>query len=154
MRDIKGYEGLYAITSCGKVWSYRSQKFLKPADNGHGYLSLVLTKDGIKKHYRVHRLVAEAYLGEPEGRDVNHKDSCRSNNNVNNLEYVSRQENCRLANICGNKNRVRIICVETGEIYNSQAEAARETGIGRYNISNCITGKQKTAGGYHWECVE
>ena len=46
MRDIKGYEGLYAITSCGKVWSYRSKKFLKPYDNGFGYLYVNLNKDG------------------------------------------------------------------------------------------------------------
>ena len=46
MKDIKGYEGLYAITSCGKVWSYRSKKFLKPAKHQNGYLKVVLYKDG------------------------------------------------------------------------------------------------------------
>ncbi|MBQ8763121.1 MAG: HNH endonuclease [Clostridia bacterium] len=92
---------------------------MKPADNGHGYLSLVLIKDGIKKHYRVHRLVAEAYLGEAQGRDVNHKDSCRSNNNINNLEYVTRKENCKLANMSGRTGKVKVICVETGAIYES-----------------------------------
>ena len=99
MRDIKGYEGIYAITSCGKVWSYRSQKFLKSADNGHGYQVVVFSTDEIKnKHYRVHRLVAEAYLDNPEGySDVNHKDGNRSNNNINNLEWVSREQNCNKA---------------------------------------------------------
>ena len=153
MKDIIGYEGLYAITSCGKVWSYRRKKFLSPADNGHGYLSLILCKDGKTKHFRIHQLVAQAYLGEPEGRDVNHKDGCRNNNNVNNLEYISRKENVKLAKTHTRKGKVRVKCVETGEIFDSQAQAARETGIGRYNISNCITGKQKTAGGYHWEEV-
>jgi hypothetical protein len=58
MRDIKGYEGLYAVTSCGKVWSYRSKKFLKPYDNGFGYLYVNLNNDGKKKQFKIHRLVA------------------------------------------------------------------------------------------------
>jgi DNA-directed RNA polymerase subunit N (RpoN/RPB10) len=49
---------------------------------------------------------------------------------------------------------VPVRCVETGKVYKSQAQAARELGIHRYGISNVITGKQKTAGGYHWEIVE
>lgn len=50
MKDIKNYEGLYAVTSCGKVWSYRSQKFLKPATDGSGYLFVGLMKNGkVKK---------------------------------------------------------------------------------------------------------
>ena len=58
MKDIVGYEGLYAITSCGKVWSYKSKKFLKPSDNGHGYSFVRLCKDGKVKNYKIHRLVA------------------------------------------------------------------------------------------------
>jgi hypothetical protein len=45
MRDIQGYEGIYAVTSCGKVWSYKTKRFLRPADNGNGYLQVVLRKD-------------------------------------------------------------------------------------------------------------
>lgn len=150
MVEIKGYEGLYAITEEGQVWSYKTKRYLKPADNGHGYLHVCLRKDGKYKHLRIHRAVAEAYLGEANGRDVNHIDGDRSNNKLSNLEYLSRSENVKLAK-ASRKGKVKIICIETGEVYESQAEAARETGIGRYNISNCITGKQKTAGGYHWE---
>lgn len=152
MKDIKGYEGKYAITSCGKVWSYRSQKFLSPADNGHGYMVVVLCKDGKYKHFRVHKLVAEAYLGEANGRDVNHKDGCRNNNNINNLEYLTRKENCNQVSTkrLGKKAVIPVICIETGAVYESQAAAARATGIGRYNINNCLTGKQNSAGGFHW----
>ena len=158
MRDIKGYEGLYAVTSCGKVWSHRSQKFLKSADNGHGYQVVVFSTDKVKnKHYRVHRLVAEAYIDNPNGySEVNHKDGNRSNNNINNLEWVSKVQNCNMPSSKRNhpKKRYKILCVETGVIYKSQAEASRATGVGQYNISSCITGKQKTAGGYHWEHAE
>ena len=82
MKDIRGYEGLYAITSCGKVWSYRRKKFLKPGVIQGGYLNVVLTnKDGQQKNHRVHRLVAEAYIPNPEGKEqVNHKDENKYNN--------------------------------------------------------------------------
>lgn len=158
MKDIKGYEGLYAVTADGKVWSYRRQKYLSPADNGHGYLHVELTDaSGNKKKKRIHRLVAEAFLPNPEGKtDVGHKDNCRNNNNVENLEWVTRKENCN--NEGGNRNHSRkkkpIECIETGEIFVSQAEASRATGIGRINLNNCLTGKQKTACGYHWRYVE
>lgn len=158
MKDIKGFEGLYAITREGKVWSYRYQKYMTPADNGHGYLQINLwDMYGNLKKKRIHRLVAEAFLPNPDGKtDVNHKDNCRTNNHVDNLEWVSRKENCNQENSRRHesKKRTKIRCVETGEIYDNQAAASRATGIGRYNISNCITGKQKTAGGYHWERIE
>ena len=53
MKDIAGYEGLYGITSCGKVWSYRNECFLKPRAKV-GYLYVVLYKDGHKKSYKIH----------------------------------------------------------------------------------------------------
>ena len=87
MRDIKDYEGLYAITSCGRVWSYRRKKFLKPG-NSRGYLTVTLCKEGQQKTYSIHRLVAEAYIPNPEGLpQVNHKDECKTNNCINNLEW-------------------------------------------------------------------
>ena len=62
MKDIKGYEGLYAATSCGKIWSYRRHKFLKPRKQRDGYLLVNLYRDGVQKTYQLHRLIAEAYL--------------------------------------------------------------------------------------------
>ena len=74
MKDIKGYEGLYAVTSCGRVWSYRRNKFLAPATIKSGYNYVNLYKDGKKKFCRVHRLVAEAYIPNPDNLpQVNHK---------------------------------------------------------------------------------
>ena len=94
MRDIVGFEGLYAVTSCGKVWSYRSKKFLQPY-MVNGYLKVDLCYNGQKKKCRVHRLVAEAYIPNPEGKsDVNHIDEFdKTNNCVNNLEWMTRKEN-------------------------------------------------------------
>jgi hypothetical protein len=118
---------------------------MTPADNGHGYLHVELTDaSGNRKHKRIHRLVAEAFLPNPEGKtDVGHKDNCRTNNCVENLEWVTRKENCNHASENRNYSRKRyqVRCVETGEIFANQAEASRATGIGRYNINNCVTGK-------------
>lgn len=86
MKDIKNYEGLYAITSCGRVWSYRNQMFLKPANAGKGYLKVGLSKNGFLEQCYVHRLVAEAYIPNPLGLpEVNHLDEIKSHNYVNNL---------------------------------------------------------------------
>lgn len=154
MKDIKGYEGLYAITTCGKVWSYRKQKFLAPADNGHGYMIVILfDASGNREHHRIHRLVAETYIPNPEDKPlVNHKDVNRKNNCLNNLEWVTEKENCNYEknNSSYARPRTRILCIETGDIYKNQREAANVIGITPQAISHCITGKQKTAGGYHW----
>ena len=89
MVDIIGYEGLYAITSCGKVYSHRRGKFLKDSDS-RGYRRIVLSLGNERKAFNIHRLVAEAYLPNPNCLPyVNHKDENKSNNSVNNLEWCS-----------------------------------------------------------------
>ena len=94
MKDIKGYEGLYGITSCGKVWSYYSKKFLKPKDNGNGYLQVILYKDKEKKSCYVHRLVADAYIPNTENLpQINHRDENKTNNCLQNLEWCDAKYN-------------------------------------------------------------
>ena len=159
MKDVVGYEGLYAVTSCGKVWSYKYKKFLSPRDNGHGYECVCLTNsEGKRGMRRVHILVAQAYIPNPEGKsDVGHLDDCRNHNWVGNLKWMTRSENLdtdHYREAVKNKKFTKVRCVETGEVFNSQAHAAREMNIGRYNINNVLLGKQHTAGGYHWERVE
>lgn len=157
MRDVIGFEGLYAITSCGKVWSYKSKKWVNGWHNGAGYHLVRLRKN--KKNYtkRVHVLVAEAYLGRPEDpmmTDVGHLDDNRSNNNVNNLKWMTRSENLDTDSFREKqsiKTFTKIRCVETGEIYNSQRDAGRAVGVHPYGITCVLMGRQKTAGGYHWE---
>ena len=156
MKDIKNYEGLYAITSCGKVWSYRTKKFLKPYGNKNGYLRVDLRKDKERKQFLIHRLVAEAYIPNPNNYDtVDHIDFDRTNNCVNNLQWMSRSENCgkkRDYSASGGPKHVR--CIELNTIYCSASEAARCLNLDQSNISKTCLGKLKTTGGYHWEFVK
>ena len=154
MKDIKGYEGLYAITSCGKVWSYKSKKFLKPQLR-KGYFFVCLCVASSRKGFAIHRLVAEAYIPNPEGLpQVNHKDENKENNCINNLEwcdaaynnnYGTRRE--RAGKSCGKA----VYCVELERTFGSQTEAAKALGIDQGDISKCCNGKKKAAGGYHFK---
>lgn len=139
MKDIENYEGLYAITRDGKVWSHRTKKFLKPWIEGGGYFMVKLYKDGIKKEIKVHRLVAEAYLPNPNNLPfINHKDECKLNNNVENLEFCTPKYNSNY----GTRNKriaeklsQKIYCFENEKIYNSYKEAADELNLRRCLIS-------------------
>ena len=98
-RDIQGYEGLYMVSNLGRVKSLNyhrtgKERIMKPSDNGHGYLFVVLCKDGKDKNCRINRLVAQAFLPNPDNLpEVNHKDENKYNNCVENLEWCDRSYN-------------------------------------------------------------
>lgn len=110
-KNITGYESLYKISSYGRVKVKRrviygiingelqpsyvaKEKIMTPFDNGNGYLAINLIKDGERKNLYVHRLVAEAFIDNPDNKEcVNHKDYDRKNNKVSNLEWVTTAEN-------------------------------------------------------------
>ena len=103
MVDVKGYEGIFKITTCGKLISVKSGKILKTSENKRGYL--VYNSRG--KRVRIHRAVAEAYLDNPCGLPVvNHKDGDKQNNSVYNLEWVTFSENTKHAYMTGLVKRV------------------------------------------------
>ena len=94
MKNIVGYEGIYGITSCGKVWSYRRKKFLKPVANRVGYFYVNLCINGNHTSYAIHRLVAEAFIPNKNKFEVvNHINGITTDNRVENLEWCSRSEN-------------------------------------------------------------
>ena len=158
MKDVQNYEGLYAITSCGKVYSYRSKKFLKPRKNKSGYLQVCLCKDNEQKNCLVHRLVAEAYLPNPNNLPcVNHKDENKENNALPNLEWcdIAYNSNYGSRNQKIAKSRSKpVYCEELNRTFDSTRAAARELGLSYGNISSCCNGKLKTTGGYHWRYQE
>lgn len=148
MVDIKGFEGLYGVTSCGKVWSYTNNSFLSTKTNKKGYEVVHLSKDGQDYFLFVHRLVALAYVPNPNNLEtVDHIDNCKSHNYASNLQWLSRGDNARKS--CSKK----IYCVELDRTFNSQQEAARILHLDQGNISKVCRGKLRTTGGYHFEFV-
>ena len=96
MRDIKGYEGLYGITTEGDVWSYKRKRFLTPYTSGNGYLKVTLCKDGKMKYFLIHRLVADAYIPNPNNLpQVDHIDNDKNQNYINNLQWITGRDNVR-----------------------------------------------------------
>ncbi len=138
----------YYITSCGRVWSYKSQCFLKPSKDGKGYLRVYPYIDGKRLTCKVHRLVAETYIPNPNNYDtVDHIDGNPSNNCVNNLQWMRRRDNSR-------KGRSKkVICVETGQVFESITAAANYINRSPANVCNCLSGRTKTCGGYHWSII-
>lgn len=154
MKDIKNYEGLYAITEDGSVWSYKSKKFLKPKLNNSGYHFVDLYKNGKAKGHLIHRLVAEAFIPNPKGLpQVNHKDEDKNNNCASNLEWCDAKYNMNYGTRT-EKTYKPVYCVELDMVFKSQTEAAKELGLDQSSIAKCCKGKYKTTGGYHWKYAE
>lgn len=150
MKDIKNYEGLYAVTSCGRVWSYKRQKFLTPEDNGHGYLRVNLYKDGKDKKYMIHRLVAEAYIPNPDNLpQVDHIDENKNHNYINNLQWITNRDNCRKSH-----NKPILQFTLDGEFvreWSSATDVGREV---KAHICHCLKGKLHSAYGSIWKYKE
>ena len=167
-KSVKGYEGLYEVSDKGRVRRVDG-KVLKQQTSQFGYKVIKLNKNGKSKGYFVHRLVAEAFISKPtKAQCVNHIDECKTNNNVDNLEWVTYHENNyhgtarkRISETLhkyyeenGHHCRKPVRCIETDRIYSGVRVAGRELGINRGSLSSCLNGNRRTAGGFHWEFVE
>ena len=157
MKDIVGYEGKYAITRDGRVWSYKRKKFLKPG-LVRGYYQVVLCKDRKRKRYYIHRLVAQTFIPNPDNlSQVNHKDENKQNNCVENLEWCDAKYNINYGTRTervAKKKSIPVYCEELNRTFKSQVEAARELGLKQYNIVKCCKGRYKTTGGFHFRYAE
>lgn len=174
VKQIKGYEGLYAISENGDVWSLErpyvnhlgettKKKTLKKLNDfldGKGNYKMVgLSKDGKRTKYLLHRLVAQTFLKEQDSKiEVNHKDGNKLNNNVENLEWCTRIENIRHSIDTGlrkiSKGRAVLQKDMKGNVlkeHKSIRSAGRSIGKGMGNIANCCRGAIKSAYGYVWE---
>lgn len=93
-KDVAGYEGLYLVSDQGDLFSIRSGRVLKPNISKDGYWKVVLSDHGKRQTLRVHRLIAEAFVPNPQRKSVvNHKDGNKLNNRADNLEWVTVLEN-------------------------------------------------------------
>ena len=165
-KDIPGYEGKYQISDCGNVKSLsrehpcrkcNEERIMKPTIQRNGYLRVMLWKNGARTWYSVHRMVAEAFIPNPENKEqVNHKDGNKRNNNTTNLEWLTPQENVRHSfDVLGRKARTRKVrCVETGEVFDSLKEVTEKMGIDYRHIPCCCNGRREKTGGYHWRYAD
>ena len=154
-KDIKGYEGYYQISNFGRVKSLprdvgsdrcKKESIMKTSLDKDGYENLVLRKNGKQRHFRVNRLVAEAFLENPNNYpQVNHKDEDKTNNNVNNLEWCSAKYNVNYGSRTEKASK-KVICVTTGKIFKSIAEASKYYNLKGNHISACCKGKLKSCG--------
>ena len=115
-KAIEGYEGLYEVSSCGDIKSLIKNKVMHPTDNGNGYLIVSLHKDGRRKNHYVHRLVAQAFIPNPEGyKVINHKDYDTKNNTASNLEWCTQAYN--IEHSAPHRKRFKRSTTNTGEQY-------------------------------------
>lgn len=167
-KEIKGYEGRYLISSSGDVISlnYNRTGFAKMLTwkvNNKGYAWVELRKNGIKDQRLVHRLVAEAFIENPEGLNlINHKDENRLNNEVSNLEWCDYSYNIRysLERHPERKERKGKFCSVAVIQLDLEGNAIREwknartvfleTGMSDHSIREVCRGNRHTAHGYLW----
>ena len=163
-KDIEGYFGLYQISNLGRVKSLGNGKthnskehLLKLEKDKYKYSIVCLCKQGKMKRYKVHRLVAQHFIHNPNNLEqINHIDEDKTNNCVSNLEWCDAKHNCNYGTRnkrIGESNSKQVMCVETGVIYTSTMEIQRQLGFSSGNISNACTGRYKQAYGFHWKYV-
>jgi len=164
---IDGYEGLYEITVSGEVISRHGgcHRILKQSIRGKpsGYLAVSLSKNNIKKTHSIHVLVARAFIDNPKKlNDVNHKDGVKTNNNGDNLEWVTKRENILHAIKAGlmtkhgrDKRPVIAENKKTGELlrFDSLTDASKH-GFRISNICACCKGIRRSHYGYKWSYLD
>lgn len=142
-KEIKDYVGLYWISNLGNVKN-RHGRILKPEIRS-SYYSVDLCKNGIRKKYRIHRLVAEAFVSNPDSLPIiNHKDENRLNNEANNLEWCDNTYNSQYPN------NLSVYCFDLDLHFRSAGEASVHTGICRSSIVKACRGQLSQAGGKLW----
>ena len=153
----------YLISNHGRVFSLKSQKIKKQTKTKDGYCKINLNKNGKSYTFLIHRLVAIHFiLNDDETKtEVNHIDENKENNHVENLEWCTREYNMsygmrteRQTNTISKTQGKRILCIETGQIFNTIMEACQVLNLKDANIIACLKGRRKTTGGYHWEYVD
>ena len=164
-KDVKDYEGHYQVSDKGRVRSLKfgKERILKPRRDGWGYLQVNFCKNGEQKKFKVHRLVAQTFILNPNNlTEVNHRDEDKTNNKVENLEWCSSKYNSnygtrtqrqseKMTN--GKLSKPVLQYTLDGEFlkeWKSTHDVERNLGYAHTNISACCLGKYKYAYGFVW----
>ena len=179
-RDIEGYEGLYQVSDIGRVRRMPKGKIRVQKAARNGYLQINLSKDNKVRWAGVHRLVAAAFIPNPDSLPmVNHKDEDKHNNRVDNLEWVTPQQNCLHGTATARQNKSRhhndpdnkrwkeiamkhaLGCCRYNKAdntlvkqYASLTEAAQDSGINITTILNQCKGKTQSRTSTYWRYAE
>lgn len=161
VKPIPGYEGLYSVSDDGRVFSHIRNRELKPKIDRYGYKVVTLFKD-CKSHYiTVHRIVAITFVPNPfSKRCVNHINEIKTDNRVDNLEWVTVKENdnhgtrnSRMSDTKSKKPVMQILPDGTVRYFKGVKDASRQTGLNRCLIADCCKGKRKTTGNSEWRYI-
>ena len=171
-KDYKDYEGLYQASNLGRLRSldtYRKGRngsirfckgrILKPCTDKDGYLQVVLCKNNKQKTYKVHRLVAETFIPNTDNLPcINHRDECKTNNNVENLEWCDCKYNSnygtRNKKVALKKKKPVLQYTIDGKFvreWPSAMDAERNGSFSSANICMCCKGKIKKHKGFIWK---
>lgn len=159
-KDIKDYEGLYQISNLGRVKSIKfgKEKILKGSKDKDSYLVVSLYKEGKQKNYYIHRLVATAFIDNPNNLpQVNHSNEDKTDNRVENLEWCDSKYNINYGSRNERMAKAKSIPIlqfnKDGEFirkWDSAIEVKNELGFDNSHISKCCKGKLKSVGGFKW----
>ena len=187
-KDVVGYEGIYQVSNLGNIKSLDRVVELKSKNqftgfttlrltkgkniskvvNTKGYYQIALYKNGVMKNKLLHRLIAEAFIPNPENKPtVNHIDGNKLNDNLENLEWATSKEQTQhaikklnfksvISKQCRDRQKElhqRKVRRSDGVIFNSIKEASMGNDLVRRHISEVCKGKRKSTGGYSWEYV-
>lgn len=173
-KDIEGWEGFYQVSNFGRVKSLErfvngpkgliklKEKILSPKIDKNGYLLVGFHKEGIQKYMRIHRLVAMAFIPNPNNfPQINHIDENKRNNYVSNLEWCTHKYNlnygtCKARMRHSKMKRVAQFTLggKLVKIWDSITSVQEETGWSLYAISLACLGKTKTSKGFLWKYLD
>ena len=154
-KDVRNYETFYKVNNKGDIKNVHTGKILKYALHKTGYLQVFLYKNGKRKNHLVHRIVAEAFLDNPDNLpQVNHKNEIKTDNRVENLEFCDAKYNMNY----GTRPQISSKPVYQYSIdeqfikeYTSTMDVERQLGFAHTHISDCCLNKRKQAYSFIWK---